>query len=345
MTERIGITTTVPIEVIFAAGKVPVDLNNIFITSDDPASCVQFAEYNGYPRNVCGWIKGIYATALTCGINKIIAAVEGDCSQTQAMMETLEMQGLEVIPFAFPYGRDRDMLRLQIEKLMERLGADWDSVNLWKKRLDEIRALAWRLDEMTWRENKVLGSENHHYQICCSDFNGNPDKYAKELQIFLDKAEGRAKCFTLRQAQDAIIDTRDGGVRIGYVGIPPIFTDFYEFLESLNVNVVFNEVQRQFTMPFETDDLIEQYALYTYPYDIFARIEDIKREIERRGIHGLIHYTQSFCFRQIQDMILRKMVDLPILTIEGENPTRLDGRTKVRIESFLEMLERQCKTG
>ena len=28
---RIGITTTVPSEVIFAAGHTPVDLNNIFI--------------------------------------------------------------------------------------------------------------------------------------------------------------------------------------------------------------------------------------------------------------------------------------------------------------------------
>ena len=119
-----------------------------------------------------------------------------------------------------------------------------------------------------------------------------------------------------------------------------MFTDLYDFLDSRGVSVVFNEVQRQFTMPFATDDLVEQYALYTYPYDIFARIEDIKREIARRDIDGLIHYTQSFCFRQIQDLILRRAIALPNLTVEGENPTRLDGRTRVRIESFLEMLER-----
>ena len=29
---KIGLTTTVPVEVIFAAGDTPVDLNNIFIT-------------------------------------------------------------------------------------------------------------------------------------------------------------------------------------------------------------------------------------------------------------------------------------------------------------------------
>jgi len=31
--QRIGLTTTIPMEVIFAAGKTPCDLNNCFITS------------------------------------------------------------------------------------------------------------------------------------------------------------------------------------------------------------------------------------------------------------------------------------------------------------------------
>lgn len=327
---RIGITTTIPVELVFAAGKVPVDLNNVFITSADPISAVQAAEYDGYPRNVCGWIKGIYATALSSGIKTVIAVVEGDCSQTHAMMETLEMRGIEVIPFGFPYGRDRELLRAHIERLAARLGADLDTVEEWKRHLDGVRELAWRLDEMTWRENKVLGWENHYYQVQCSDFNGDPDRYAQELSGFLDMAKSR-------QAVNPEI-------RLGYIGIPPIFTDLYEFLESLGARVVFNEVQRQFTMPFSTDDLIEQYARYTYPYDVFTRIADIKQEISRREIHGIIHYTQSFCFRQIQDIIMRREIDVPILTIEGENPTRLDGRTRVRIESFLEMLERRCRT-
>ena len=30
----IGFTTSIPVEIILAAGKIPVDLNNIFITSD-----------------------------------------------------------------------------------------------------------------------------------------------------------------------------------------------------------------------------------------------------------------------------------------------------------------------
>jgi len=324
--KKIGITTTIPAEVVFAAGCVPVDLNNVFISSPDAAQLVAEAEYEGYPRNACGWIKGIYSTVRRTGIDTIIAVVEGDCSQTQAMVETLEMHGVEVIPFSFPYGRDRDLLRLQIGKLIERLGTNWDDSVAWKRRLDAIRRKVWRLDEATWREDTISSFENHYYQVSCSDFNGDPDAFEAEVDSVLARS-------ALNQPS-----TQKPKLRLGYIGVPPIFTDFYDYIESLGAKIVWNEVQRQFTMPFETQDLVEQYALYTYPYDVFGRIEDIKREIERRNIAGLIHYTQSFCFRQIQDLIIRKHVNIPILTIEGDAPAKLDARSKIRIESFVEML-------
>ena len=321
---KIGITTTVPAEAIYATGCIPVDLNNIFISADDSAARVAEAEYQGYPRNACGWIKGIYSTAIKENFDAIVAVVEGDCSQTQAMVETLEMQDIEIIPFAYPYGRDRDLLRMQIDKLISRLGTTWEETLVWKKKLDAIRRKVWKLDELTWQKGTVSSFENHYYQVCCSDFNGDPDAYEAEVDTHIAKAN---------QAEE-----RTDGIKLGYLGIPPIFTDFYQYIENLGVRIAFNEIQRQFSMPYETNDIVEQYALYTYPYDVFARIVDIKREIERRGLVGLIHYTQSFCFRQIQDLILRKHIDLPILTLEGDAPARLDARTKVRIESFIEML-------
>ncbi len=102
--------------------------------------------------------------------------------------------------------------------------------------------------------------------------------------------------------------------------------------------MVFNEIQRQFSMPYESSDIVEQYLRYTYPYSIFCRLADIKAEIARRRIDGLIHYVQSFCFRQIQDIILRQEIKIPILTIEGDRPAPLDARTRLRLESFVEML-------
>lgn len=330
-------TTSIPVEAVFAAGCLPVDLNNVFITDINPSALVAEAEYAGYPRNACGWIKGIYSVAARGDVDAVVAVVEGDCSQTQAMVETLEERGMDVIPFSYPYGRDRDMLRLQIEKLIERLGATWVDTLAWKQRLDEIRRKVRRMDELTWQTGAVSSFENHYYQVNCSDFNRDPDAFEREVDEMLRKVVcAEASHEQLRDKKNPVASC--DGLRLGYIGVPPIYSDFYDFIESINARIVLNEVQRQFAMPYDTDDLIEQYAKYTYPYDIFARIADIKREIDRRGIRGLIHYTQSFCFRQIQDLIIRKHIHIPILTIEGDTPMPLDARTKVRIESFVEML-------
>jgi benzoyl-CoA reductase/2-hydroxyglutaryl-CoA dehydratase subunit BcrC/BadD/HgdB len=129
-------------------------------------------------------------------------------------------------------------------------------------------------------------------------------------------------------------------VRLGLIGIPPIFTDLFDYLEELGAQVVFNEIPRQFSMPYHCPDLTEQYLRYTYPYDIFARIADIAEAVARRRLDGLIHYTQSFCFRQIQDRLLRQSLNLPMLTIEGDRPTPLDHRTRLRLEAFADVLRR-----
>ncbi len=323
---KIGLTTTVPVEVIFAAGHTPVDINNIFIGDQNPMHLVEEAEIAGYPRNVCGWIKGLYATVLREeDIRAVVAVTQGDCSNTHALMETWQHKGIEIIPFAFPYDRDYDMLKLQIEKLIQVLGTDWEQTVKWKKNLDEVRSLAWELDRLTWEENRATGFENHLWQVSSSDFNGDPDKFARDLAGAL--AEARAR------------EPLAPALRLGFIGVPPIVPELYDYLEAQGARVVFNEVQRQFSMPFQVEDLVEQYRLYTYPYNVFGRIEDIKRQAELRRLDGLIHYTQSFCFRQIEDLIIRQEIDLPILTLEGDSPTRLDARSKMRLDSFIEMLK------
>lgn len=325
MPEKVGITTTVPVEVLFAAGLVPVDLNNVFITHPSARELVEEAELAGYPRNVCAWIKGIYSVVLREGdIKTVVAVTQGDCSNTHALMETLQLAGIKVVPFAYPYDRDPDLLRLQIEKFMFCFGVNWSQVNLVKERLDSIRRKVRYLDELTWRENLVSGWENHLYQVNCSDFKGDPESFEREIDEFLNVIAGR------KSVQEE--------VRLGYIGVPPIFDDLYEYLEGLGARVVYNEVQRQFAMPFEVNDLVEQYRLYTYPYGIFYRLDDIAREVQRRRLDGLIHYAQSFCFRQIEDLIVRKKLSLPILSLEGDKPGRLDARTRMRLDTFVEML-------
>jgi benzoyl-CoA reductase/2-hydroxyglutaryl-CoA dehydratase subunit BcrC/BadD/HgdB len=70
--QRIGFTTTIPLEILVAAKRQPVDLNNLFITSGRSHELIEEAELAGFPRNVCGWIKGIYAAVLENGIRVLV---------------------------------------------------------------------------------------------------------------------------------------------------------------------------------------------------------------------------------------------------------------------------------
>ncbi len=172
--------------------------------------------------------------------------------------------------------------------------------------------------------------------MSASDFDGDPGKFEARLDIFLDEAEKR-KCHSREGGNRQIKlwipiksfgndekgfhgDDKSGFVRLGYIGVPPIFSDLYEVAEKAGARVVLNEVQRQFSMPYETGDLYEQYARYTYPYDVFGRIRDIKEQTTLRRMDGIIHYCQSFCFRAIEDLILRRELKIPVLTIEGDRP-------------------------
>ena len=116
---------------------------------------------------------------------------------------------------------------------------------------------------------------------------------------------------------------------------------FIAFIEKHGARVVFNEVQRQFAMPEPGASLAEQYTNYTYPYSIHERIKDIKTEIQRRHIDGVIHYVQAFCHRGIGDIIFRDAIDLPVLTLEGNADFFLNNHVKTRIEAFLDMIQRR----
>lgn len=186
---RVGFTTTIPVEILIAAGKIPVDLNNIFITSDRSGQLIEEAEVAGFPRNVCGWIKGIYATVLESGIGEMIAVTEGDCSYTKALMEVLSMAGIRVVPFAYPIDRNPQSLKAEMEKLMDHFGVGWPEVNSAKERLDAIRRKVREIDRLTWQENKVTGEENHYFQVCTSDFNSDPEAFEKAVDAFLGEQQ------------------------------------------------------------------------------------------------------------------------------------------------------------
>jgi benzoyl-CoA reductase/2-hydroxyglutaryl-CoA dehydratase subunit BcrC/BadD/HgdB len=289
-----------------------------------PADYLREAESDGFPRNCCGWIKGIYGVARRHRFRDVIAVTQGDCSFTQALMEVLSYRGVRVTPFAFPFDRDAGFLSMELRKMSRRLGTTVARAEGWKKRLDRIRATCLEIDRLTWEEGTVTGEENHRWLVNCSDFEGNPERYERRAKAFLAKARSRP--------------ARRDLLPVAFVGVPPILSGLHQFFEECGARVVFNEVQRQFAMPGPSKNLTEQYLRYTYPYSFFERLADIRRESARRRVRGIVHYVQSFCFRQIEDILLRKEIGLPVLTLEGDVPGPLDGRTKIRIQAFLEML-------
>lgn len=320
---RVGFTTTIPVEVLFAANVTPVDLNNIFINDANPVRYIERAERDGFPKGMCSWIKGIYGVVMEEGIEAVITVMEGDCSNTQALAEILLHRGVRTIPFTYPFDRDKEVIAREINKLMELFHVSEGDLVPVEQQIEKVRVDLANIDRMTWQDKSVTGLENHLWQVQASDMLGNYLEYNRMAKDFLEKAKNRGAT---------------GGINLGYIGVPPIISNFYDFVEENGGHIVYNETQRQFALPYFGVGIVERYARYTYPYGIFARIDDIRAEIEQREIKGIIHYVQAFCFRVMEDIILRDVLQVPILTIEGELPRELDGRTKLRIEAFMEML-------
>ena len=327
--KKIGITTTVPVEVLLAAGCRPVDLNNVLVSAPDPTRLITIAERAGFPLNCCSWIKGIYGVCLDSGIGEVIGVTSGDCSNTIMLMETLNLKGLRTIPFAYPDHPDPPAMQKALESLAATLGTTLAKAEAVRQELRPVRELAFKLDEMTWRQNTVSGGENHLRLVSTSDFNGDFVKFQAELQQLLDEC-------SRRQPYPA------AETRLAYIGVPPVFArELYPFIEQNGARVVFNEVQRQFAMPEPGRSLAGQYSNYTYPYSIHERLKDIKNELHHRQINGVIHYVQAFCHRGIGDIIFRDAIPLPLLTLEGNADFFLNTHTRTRIEAFLDMLQRR----
>ncbi len=328
---KIGITTTVPIEILLAAGFKPVDLNNLFITSPLPEKLIGIAEKDGFPLNCCSWIKGIYGACVEFGIENIICVTGGDCSNTIMLMEVLKQKGLKTISFAYPDQPDIAKMTDLLENLACTLGTTVRESETIREELIPVRQKALKLDRITWQEGKISGWENHYWLVSASDFNQDISQYLSQVTELISDCRHREP-----YPEDLL--------RIAYVGVPPIYgRDFYDFIETCGARVVFNETQRQFAMLDTSNNLAEQYSNYTYPYSIVGRIRDIRNEIKRRKIDAVIHYMQAFCHRAIGDIIFRHSLDLPILTLEGNNEFTLSQQLQTRIEAFIDILKYKKK--
>lgn len=322
--KKIGLTTTVPVEVIYASGNIPIDLNNILV-SGDLEKYIGIAEKEGFPRSLCAWIKGIYGVCLVEGVSEIIGVHEGDCSNTNSLLEILKLNGVKVINFGYPKSHKLADVKRNIKEFMDAYEVNLLEVESLRERLNIIRDKVKELDELTV-EGRVSSWDNHLFQISCSDFWGNPNKFEEELEKKLSEARSKKPAKNI--------------IKLAYLGVPPIMNDLYSYIEEKGAKVVFNEVQREFAFPrhSKAKNIFEQYLNYTYPYGIDFRLKNLEKDLEERDIKGIIHYTQKFCHRALDNIVLKEKLPYPLLNIEADREAVLDERTKLRLDAFIDML-------
>lgn len=337
MQKTAAFTTTIPVEVILASGYKPLDLNNIFVTAENPSALVEKAEFSGFAGSSCAWIKGLYSVLVSSAYNKdfdvFIAVTEGDCSNAKVLEQIVAAEtGIRTFIFNFPYFREIEKMRSEISRFAEFMGTDYAScVRTWKE-LASLRRKLKIIDETSYLfPGSVTGEENHLFLVSSSDFCGDPVEYEKKVDDFIKDLENRKRFADPSRK------------KIAYLGVPPI-VPIHAFLEERNATVVYNEIQREFAMLGEYPTIEEQYTNYTYPYSASFRFEKAILEIKKRNVDGIIHYVQSFCHRQLEDIILRRLLEqqglnIPLLTLEFDKPSnKIDARVATRIEAFLETI-------
>lgn len=330
---QVGLTTTIPVEAVFAAGLIPVDLNNLFVSRRSRNVLIDSALEEGFPQSSCAWLKGIFgAVVADGGPARVVGVVRGDCNGTEVLLEALEIRGIEIIPFSYPLPPSREEMHRELERFCREMGTTISEAEEWMRELVPVRALLTEADRLCWDENRLTGEEAHLWLVSSSDFEGDPEAFRAKLQGFLEQAGDRRP-----------LDSRSGlpfkrEVRLGYIGVPPITTTIFSWAESLGARFVYHEVQRQFSMPGRHSDLADQYLAYTYPYSVRGRAEDVNRQSEIRRLDGLVHYVQSFCHRNMEDVIFTRVVGLPMLTIECDCPGGLGATAKARLENFIQVL-------
>jgi len=324
MSEFIGLTTTVPQEIILAGGATPCDLNNVLMSAPHPEKWVYRAEQEGFPETCCSWIKGIYAAVHERNIKTVVAVQEGDCAHTHILMDILRSEGVRIIPFSYPYQHSAAKMQESLEDFAEQFGVRLNEAEKVKQQLDIVRKKIAKLDEKTVKTGGYE-KENFHFQLCSSDFNGNWQQFEHALDAQL-------------QAPFLPKDSPQFQLRLGLIGVPPIYTDIFEVTQRFRGRIIYNEIPRQFAMLDFSKNLVEQYLNYTYPYSVDFRIADIQKQVELRRLDGLIHFVQAFCYRSLADILIRRTMNVPILTLEGNYPGGVDNRARLRLETFCEIL-------
>ncbi len=305
----VGITALIPPELIFACRKKPCDVNNFI-----PASSLQPAS------RLCAW-TAIWRDMILkkkLSLDQLVVVAGGDCHNALVDGQKVAMGGVDTFYFFYPFVEDIEYLGKQLQDLSSFLGGIKDEkAFLAVKRIKEIGL---ELDRKRV-DGKVSATAAFSAMVSLSDMRG-------DVTLFEN---------TLRAIEEENIDYTS---RVALLGVPPIYRDFHDVTAEFGMHVVYDELPYEFARLSGTnmDELASNYCDYTFARELEFRLDFLERELEKRNVDGVIHYTQYACHHLLEDDVLRTRLDYPLLTIQGDLPGRTPQQVKLRLEAFSEML-------
>ncbi|MFQ6073494.1 MAG: 2-hydroxyacyl-CoA dehydratase family protein [Methanosarcinales archaeon] len=322
---RVGITALVPPEIIFACGKQPCDLNNYI-----PNSKI-------YPRNkLCAW-TAIWREMLLkkyIEVESLIVVAGGDCHNALVDGQKVALTGIPTFFFFYPFDGDTEYLKTQLQKLSAFLGGI-KNIKVIKK-IKKLKEFGMELDKKRILD-KISATTAFKVLISFSDLQGSIENFSNLLKKGYKKEPKATRI--------------DYTSRVALIGVPPIYPDFHEVAQSFGLHIVYDELPYEFlrhsgsgasrSVASEIEELSKSYCNYTFARNIDFRIEFIRKELEKRKVDGIIHYTQFACHHILEDEIFRKEFDYPILTVQGDLPRSTPEQLKLRLEAFSEILRKR----
>jgi hypothetical protein len=307
----VGITALIPSELIFACRKKPCDINNFV-----PSSRLR-------PENkLCAWtaIWRDMVLRKKLSLDYLVVVAGGDCHNALVDGQKVGMSGLKTFYFFYPFEEEKKYLEYQLEGLSAFMGGIEDEGMFEKVRY--LKSCALELEKKRI-EGKIPSDKAFKILVSTSDLKGDLDHYKKALD----------------DLQEENVDYQS---RVALLGVPPIYKDFHEVLASLGLHVVYDELPYEFARLSgrNVHELAENYCTYTFARKLDFRLNFIKKELAKRKIDGIIHYTQYACHHLLEDDILRERLHYPFLTIQGDLPGRTSEQVKMRLEAFSEMLSK-----
>jgi len=312
--KTLGITALVPPELVYGCGWRPMDLNNIVPQSD-----------LSLRYKLCAW-TATWREALQqkrASVDALAVVAGGDCHNALVDGQIAASSGLPTHYFFYPFHGEQGLVRDQLRSLSAFLGEEYDPGRAGE--VAELKLEAKALDDSRV-DGKLPSEAAFQLLITASDLSGDLDIFRKELALAREAAGDAANV-----------------PRLALLGVPPIYHDFHLAVEDLAMRVVYDELPHEFVRlgGGTLDEMAASYSDYTFAREMGHRLAFLEKELERRKIDGVVHYTQYACHHSLEDEMLRETLSYPTLTIQGDLPGPTPQSVKFRLEAFSELLGRR----